>query len=79
MPAWGFDLRCTGAAGAAPADRPGQMGGGPRAEVEGAIEAGAAPAPLPTDGHCWLAVPLTRGKLALYDLGRAPWPDDPAP
>jgi len=22
------------------------------------------------DGHCWIAVPLTRGKLVLYDLGR---------
>lgn len=29
---------------------------------------------IPTAGHCWLAVPLTRGKLALYDLGQAPWP-----
>ncbi len=66
-PLWDFDLRCTPAQGEPPVGT-----------QVGTQDAPATPAagtePIATGGHCWLAVPLTRGKLALYDLGQAPWP-----
>ena len=51
---WDFALRCLpSASGEAP-------------------EAGRTPpnagGPLPHAGHCWMAVPLTMGRLALYRL-----------
>ena len=58
-PLWDFDLRCTA---------PGKGIGAGRAEPA----PGTAPAAPVAADTCWLVVPLTRGKLAVYDLGPLP-------
>jgi WD40 repeat protein len=62
-PLWDFDLRCTG---------PGEVSGTGKGQTESATAA-SHPNPVSTSAStCWLAVPLTRGKLAVYDLGPLP-------